>query len=463
MQIFHWLSHVLRIVLGGVLLFSGWIHLQNTPKHFISIASYRILSPVVSSWLAVILPPLHCVLGIALMVGHIRRAASMLACALFFVYATAQVLVMFNGISADCGCFGGSHSDPIGFATITRTSLFAGMSMYVFSFSGRHSVHSRRLPATKINSRWVSRGVTLMELVVVLAILGLLICLLFPAITAARERARSLQCVSQSRQLVLAAIAHEAAMRHFPSNGWGLRWVGMQDRGFGAAQPGGWLFSIQPFLDGNRYYFSAPSTSSTINSGDFEKYVMDLPPVMRCPTRASPDVCNADPSIVYHYAAPIFRFARFDYAVNSGDVFYVNGNGPDSLDDAHYSWPNMLDANGMAFVRSEIRSRDVVDGLSNVLYCGEKWISSIQRDISEPGTNQPYPSGDTHDVRRFTFSPPVRDDSKTGDMLSFGAAHSSGCVMSFSDGSVHFISFSIHPLTFQRLGNRRDGDTVEFE
>ena len=103
---------------------------------------------------------------------------------------------------------------------------------------GVDSVHHRTL-----------RGFTLVELLVVIAIIGILIALLLPAIQAAREAARRSQCKNNLKQMGLAAQNHLSTQKCFPSGGWGFLWVGDPDRGYGSNQPGGWQYSILPFID----------------------------------------------------------------------------------------------------------------------------------------------------------------------------------------------------------------------
>lgn len=100
-----------------------------------------------------------------------------------------------------------------------------------------------------LNSARRGRAFTLVELLVVIDIIMLLIALLLPAVQSAREAARVVTCRNNAKQLAQGCITHLELQGYFPSGGWGCLWSGEPDRSFGRTQPGGWAYSVLPFIE----------------------------------------------------------------------------------------------------------------------------------------------------------------------------------------------------------------------
>ena len=98
------------------------------------------------------------------------------------------------------------------------------------------------------------KAFTLVELLVVITIIGILISLLMPAVQSAREAARRTQCSNNLKQLALGCLNHNTQFNFLPTDGWGWGWIGDPSHGAGWKQPGGWIFSILPFIDQQNVY-----------------------------------------------------------------------------------------------------------------------------------------------------------------------------------------------------------------
>ncbi len=82
-----------------------------------------------------------------------------------------------------------------------------------------------------------------------IAIIGILVAILLPAINAVREAARRTQCRNNLKQLGLAANSCLSATKSFPTGGWGWGWAGDPNYGTGVVQPGGWMYQLLPFIE----------------------------------------------------------------------------------------------------------------------------------------------------------------------------------------------------------------------
>ncbi len=302
------------------------------------------------------------------------------------------------------------------------------------------------------------RGVTLIELLAVIAIFGVLLGLLIPAIQQAREVARRSTCQNNLIQLGIAAHSFEAAHQYFPSNGWGFRWVADPTRGFGAKQPGGWVYHLSGFME------------VTLPQGDVNDPFLQMAwrtnlsrtpvSIVRCPSRPGASLLLASTAASPINATYQVLVPKSDYAICEGDYITNTDGGPLSIADAerpNYPWVPTKDATGVSYLRSRVRTSDISDGLSNNYLIGEKHVGkSAYFDSTDLGHDQSLFSGVDLDLNRWTIDPPSRDSSASKNRL-FGSAHYSGTGMAFCDGSVRWLSYSIDPQVHRFQGNRRDG------
>jgi len=166
-------------------------------------------------------------------------------------------------------------------------------------------------------------GFTLVELLVVVAIIGVLITLLLPAVNAARESARRVQCRNNLKQLALAVLQHHERLGQFPSGGWGPRWIGEPERGTRPDQPGGWGFNLLAYIEQeNVRQMGEGLTGSGRNDAIVERSQRPLT-VFNCPSRRRADAFIDINGPYYRTATAtdlaVPSVARSDFAMNSGD------------------------------------------------------------------------------------------------------------------------------------------------
>jgi len=317
-----------------------------------------------------------------------------------------------------------------------------------------------------------SAAFTLVELLVVITIIGILIALLLPAVQAAREAARQVQCKNNLKQLALGCLQHEETHELFPAGGWGWRWVGDPDRGFDNRQPGGWQFNILPYIEQQALYDLGLNENAT-----GRKQAAETPlTVFHCPTRRKAIVYPVVPWMVYFNIVLPTAVGRSDYAGCSGEMVYmVCWAGPTSLSVGdsmtEQQWQQAdsgrnVCLNGVFFNRSMCRIPDISDGTSNTYLAGERYIDPDRyEDGLSGGNDQGWGVGYDFDVNRWTNNSPSvwprQDQPGLSAIAAFGSAHANGFHMAFCDGSVHMINYTIDPEIHRRLGNRHDDLTID--
>ncbi len=315
------------------------------------------------------------------------------------------------------------------------------------------------------------RAFTLVELLVVIAIIGILIALLLPAVQAAREAARRLQCSNNLKQLALGCLGHEDAHRFFPTGGWACRSVGDPDLGFRSwvdssgtfnGQTGGWFYNVLPYIELGTIHDMGAGTSDAEKRAIWTRQVTQPFIAAFCPSRREPGAWGlGDYSLplAFKNVDVLSVLARNDYAVNCGDSM------------ASPSLPAPDTQTGISFYASEVRMADITDGTTNTYLAGEKHVNPDHyRDGYDYGDDGTVYGGHDWVIGRWTYydaaNPglsytPRQDTPGVIYPDRFGSAHPGALNMAFCDGSVRTINYSIDPLTHSWLGNRKDGNTID--
>lgn len=182
--------------------------------------------------------------------------------------------------------------------------------------------------------RYPQRGFTLVELLVVIAIIGILVGLLLPAVQAAREAARRIQCSNNMLQIGTALHNYEMAHRCLPPGT-------VNSTGPIMHLPLGyhhsWTVQILPYLDESVAYRSIDHTASIYAKANAPLRTYRIP-VFYCPSDSSSDGA----------------FSSYAGVHDSREV------------------PIDVTNNGVFFLNSKITFDDISDGLSTTVMVGEK-------------------------------------------------------------------------------------------
>jgi prepilin-type N-terminal cleavage/methylation domain-containing protein/prepilin-type processing-associated H-X9-DG protein len=303
-------------------------------------------------------------------------------------------------------------------------------------------------------------GFTLLELLVCIAIIGILMALILPAVQTARSSARRTQCRNNLRQLGLATHNFESTHGFYPSNGWGFLWIGDPDRGVGQRQPGGWIYQLLPYIEAENLAQVGREEDAAAKAVSLGGLCRQTLSVMDCPSRPGPEVSALNLLLVFHNAEVPTQVAKTDYAICEGDFITNTPGGPSTLeegDDPAYPWTDCSEATGVSFLRSRVRVAHVPDGTSQTYLIGEKYVShQSYNNGSDDGHDQPMYSGVDLDLNRWTISNPLPDGFSV-QYRRFGSAHSGGCHFVMCDGSVRQVNYLVDRDLHRHLGNRKDG------
>jgi prepilin-type N-terminal cleavage/methylation domain-containing protein/prepilin-type processing-associated H-X9-DG protein len=286
-------------------------------------------------------------------------------------------------------------------------------------------------------------GFTLVEVLIVIAIIAVLIGILIPAVMKARAAADRIACANNLRQIGLALHHYHDSKGSFPA--------GIASDRRGQSYPFmSWLARLLPFLEQDSLW------RTTVAAYEADSWPFDDPPHVGFGTPIKTYACPADSRVfVAHTTYQGYRAALTSYVGVLGT-----------------SWDH---TDGVLFQDSSIRLVDITDGASNTLAVGERppspdfWYGWWYAGSGQAGTgsgdmllgaNDSYLGGGYASecaMGAYSFEPGQLDNEC--DIFHFWSPHPGGSHFIFADGSVRFLSYAVAPL-LPSLATRAGGEVV---
>ncbi|HEY2412508.1 MAG TPA: DUF1559 domain-containing protein [Pirellulaceae bacterium] len=324
------------------------------------------------------------------------------------------------------------------------------------------------------------RAFTLVELLVVIAIIGVLVALLLPAVQAAREAARRMQCINQERQLAIAAHNFHDQNKNFPAGVYQLKFsAAPQFRGVSL------YVKLLPFLEQANLAAGWDETDPLNNTvgGTSAKTAQKIK-VLLCPSDYLKDNPIFTGALYYGLTSYGGNGGTRSYdpqqATNDG-IFYVIGPGSETSP-----------------AGQPVRMSEVTDGLSNTVLFGERshtdpindmlagqvgggggggggaggggvmvnkmssvgWWGSSGGRLAAGDVTLSAAAPLNYRIPQGTSTSAYQQTLYNQRICAFGSNHSSGANFAMGDGSTRFISQTLSQTTLTFLCVRNDGMTV---
>ena len=327
----------------------------------------------------------------------------------------------------------------------------------------------------------------LIELLVVIAIIAILIALLLPAVQQAREAARRSSCRSNLKQLGIAMHNYHETFGQFPITVFNL--TGSLGPTWSTSSRGSYLIRLLPYVDQAPIFkaldFRTVGTPWSTPAGNFEAQVDGSGALYRHKTIPS-FVCPSDPSAVRdgHSNKTNYALSMGNQAMSKqwgGTCGYPGnnfGNGPQG----HGNTGDPLRISGIISRYPWAASfKDITDGVSNTIaggeirpQCGDHtrngwfhfnslWVATtapINYPIACVRDGSVRVNGTVYPAYNSAGLPQCNNYRNWQTSQGFKSRHEGGAHFLLADGAVRFLNESIEYLTYQKLGDRRDGKTI---
>lgn len=342
-------------------------------------------------------------------------------------------------------------------------------------------------------------GFTLVELLVVIAIIGVLVALLLPAVQAAREAARRIQCSNNIKNLALAIHNFHDTKKHLPFSimpgTYGREVYKLPGGGEEPASPSkyvtgrntngkGWIVDILPQLEQQAMYdamklgFDDPSAfNMNFGANQFRGSGMGRAEIRQFIERQLPVLtCTSDPSAVprtgmFPWPVSSVVSAITSYKGVAGDTAVGENFYPEGLwnDEEFGTVPGCFESlgcNGLFWKLSyyePINFKRISDGLSNTLMIGE---SVADRD---PHSSAYISEGDwaSCNMQFNYFSPSDFDTLRATlewvDVRGFRSLHPGGGNFAIADASVRFVNEGIDHALYRALSTKDGGEAASLD
>ena len=333
-----------------------------------------------------------------------------------------------------------------------------------------------RSPGTRRCGGQSNRAFTLVELLVVIAIIGVLVALLLPAVQAAREAARRMQCGNNQKQIALALLNYETDRKEFPSaragsdgnygnitcpDGEALTVTGSGPLGQSGASA---LVMILPYIEQQPLYdllrvdevpIWAPGTGWFTSNLDIAPGLAQTPDAYICPSD----------SIRGEFAQWAHGINVNQYQIGVGSYANVSGYWRPDDDRTYIKYCGQ----GVFFYDRDIAIREITDGLSNTLFAGEVRDGHLVDTAGLAINSNIWSNGNRMQSTMRTTATPLNSppgvdlgsglarESQAYSNGAFSSNHPGGCNFAYGDGRVEFLSDSIDLETYKLMSGRNDG------